>query len=118
MVQSLPGEARQVLLNLIRNACEATTTPGCTVFITLNGMPTGVEVTIVDQGTGVDPAILPHLFNFGTSTKGEKGNGMGLWAVKHILTRHGGDIRVASTPGAGTTFTLWWPRTFSPKQPS
>jgi signal transduction histidine kinase len=111
-VMALPGEARQVLLNLIRNACEATPTPESTVSITLNGMANGVEATVTDQGTGIDPAVLPQLFNFGVSTKGELGNGMGLWAVKHILTHHGGDIRVASTPGAGTTFTLWWPRSY------
>lgn len=113
-VQSLPGEARQVLLNLVRNACEATPAPDCAVSITLKGMPTGVEIAVTDQGTGIDAAILPQLFTFGVSTKGEKGNGMGLWAVKHILISHGGDIRVASTPGAGTTFTLWWPRTYAP----
>ncbi len=112
-VQALPGEARQVLLNLVRNACEATPSPDCSVSIILKGMAQGVEITVTDQGTGIDPAVLPRLFTFGVSTKGEQGNGMGLWAVKHILTRHGGDVRVASTPGAGTTFTLWWPRTYS-----
>lgn len=111
-VQALPGEARQVLLNLVRNACEATPNPDCDVHITLNGQPTGVEITIQDHGTGIDPAILPRLFQFGITTKGEQGNGMGLWAVKQILLRHGGDVRVSTELGKGTTFTLWWPRTF------
>jgi signal transduction histidine kinase len=113
-VQALPGEARQVLLNLVRNACEATPDPDCDVHITLCGQEAGVEITVTDQGSGIDPAVLPQLFNFGVTTKGDKGNGMGLWSVRHILTRHGGDIRVASTLGHGTTFTLWWPRTFTP----
>jgi signal transduction histidine kinase len=112
-VQALPGEPRQVFLNLVRNAVEATKGKATTVSITLKGLPQGVEIAVADQGTGIDPSILPQLFTFGVSTKGEHGNGMGLWAVRHILTRHGGDIRVASTPGAGTTFTLWWPRRFA-----
>ncbi len=111
-IQALPGEARQVLLNLVRNACEATPNPDCHVYITMTGQPTGVEVVIADQGMGIAPAILPRLFQFGITTKGEHGNGMGLWAVKQILLRHGGDIRVATEPGMGTTFTLWWPRNF------
>jgi signal transduction histidine kinase len=111
-VQALPGESRQVLLNLVRNACEASTDNHGSVTVTLTGKPSGVEIAVADRGTGIDPAILPQLFTFGVSTKGERGNGMGLWAVRYILTRHGGDIRVASTPGQGTTFTLWWPRTY------
>jgi signal transduction histidine kinase len=109
-VEALPGESRQVLLNLVRNACEASSADHGSVTVTLTGKPSGVEITVADRGTGIDPAILPQLFTFGVSTKGDKGNGMGLWAAKYILTRHGGDIRVASTPGEGTTFTLWWPR--------
>ena len=38
---------------------------------------------------------------------------MGLWTVKHILTKRGGNIGVDSIPGQGTQFKLWWPRTFS-----
>jgi signal transduction histidine kinase len=116
VVQALPGEARQVLLNLVRNAYEATSTPDSDIQITMNGQPAGVEITIADQGSGIDPAILDQLFSFGITTKGEQGNGMGLWSVKHILTRHGGDVRVTSTLGHGTTFTLWWPREFEASQ--
>ncbi len=112
-VEALPGEPRQVLLNLVRNACEASPALHGSVTVTLTGKPNGVEITVADRGSGIDPTILPQLFTFGVSTKGEHGNGMGLWAVKYILTRHGGDIRVASTPGQGTTFTLWWPRTYN-----
>ena len=115
VVEALPGELRQVLLNLIRNACEATQTPGSAVTVSLTGDRDGVEIVIADEGTGIDPVILPNLFTFGISTKGEKGNGMGLWTVKHIVTRHGGTIRVESVMGQGSRFVLWWPRTF-PKQ--
>jgi len=38
---------------------------------------------------------------------------MGLWTVKHIVTKHGGSISVQSKPGEGTRFTLWWPREYA-----
>jgi signal transduction histidine kinase len=112
-VDAVPGEPRQVLLNLVRNAYEASTTPGARVSLTLTGHPDGVEIVVADQGPGIDPAILPKLFQFGVTSKGERGNGVGLWAVKQILARHGGHIGVKSEPGKGTNFTLWWPRHFS-----
>ncbi len=113
IVQALPGGPRQVLLNLVRNACEATTRPGADVTIRLSGQPSGVEIRVIDQGSGIAPEVLPNLFHFGVSTKGEQGNGMGLWAVKQMLAQHGGDIRVESRLGLGTTFILFWPRHFN-----
>jgi signal transduction histidine kinase len=116
-VEAFTGETRQVLLNLIRNACEATTRAGAVISVTLNGRANEVEIVVADQGSGIDPRLLPTLFQFGQSTKGERGNGMGLWTVRHILERHGGDITVESTPGVGTTFTLHWPRKYAPAAP-
>ncbi|GAC1419943.1 MAG: hypothetical protein NVSMB62_13320 [Acidobacteriaceae bacterium] len=115
-VQAFPGEVRQVLLNLIRNACEATNRPGTRVVIELNGNGDSVEMVISDQGSGIDAALLPSLFQFGASTKGENGNGMGLWTVKLILERHGGTVRVESVPGQGTQFFLTWPRDAAPRR--
>ena len=111
-VEALPGEVRQVLLNLVRNACEASQNPNSQVTVTLTAHEEGVEIVVADQGSGIPLAILPTLFTFGVSTKGQQGNGMGLWTVKHILSRHGGDIRVESVPNQGTRFILWWPRRF------
>jgi signal transduction histidine kinase len=113
IVEALPGELRQVLLNLVRNACEATTRPDARVCVALTGNERGVQMIVADEGPGIDPAILPTLFSFGVSTKGEHGNGMGLWTVKQIVTRHGGDIRVESVPGEGARFVLWWPRRYA-----
>lgn len=111
-VEALPGEARQALLNLVRNACEASEQNQSEVRVRLTGKPAGVEVTIADRGTGIAPELMPRLFEFGLSTKGEQGNGMGLWAVRHIVEKHGGQIAAQSTLGEGTVFTLWWPREF------
>lgn len=112
-VEAFPSEVRQVLLNLVRNACEATAGTRGRVNVRVMGMPVGVEVVVADQGSGIDPAVMASLFDFGFSTKGSGGNGMGLWTVKHILTKHGGSIQVDSKSGEGTTFKLWWPREYA-----
>ncbi len=111
IVQAYAGETRQVLLNIVRNACEAISQPGARVTVAIKGESEGVEVVVVDEGIGIAPAIMSRIFNFGVTTKGEEGNGMGLWMVKHILTKYGGDVEVDSGPGKGTRFRLWWSRT-------
>lgn len=109
-VNAYAVETRQVLLNLVRNACEATSGAQGKVTIRIEGHEDEVRLDVSDQGSGIEPDLLPHLFQFGVSTKGERGNGMGLWLVKKLITHHGGSIRVDSTPGKGSTFTVLWPR--------
>lgn len=111
-IEGFPGEIRQVLLNLLRNACEATAGASGRVHVALAGQPLGVEMAVEDQGSGIEAKVMTALFQFGSSTKGAGGNGMGLWTVKHIVTKHGGSIRVESKLGQGTRFTVWWPRTY------
>jgi signal transduction histidine kinase len=117
-IEALAGEARQVLLNLVRNACEASQTAGSTVIVALIRRGGVVEITVADQGSGIPSHLLPQLFQFGRSTKGERGNGMGLWTVQHILDRHRATIDVQSTLGVGTTFTIHWPRAYQPATPN
>lgn len=105
-----PVEIRQVLLNLVRNACEASSKRGSKVLIRIEGRADEVSVTVEDQGTGIAPEMLDNLFQFGRTTKGERGNGMGLWAVKKLVTRRGGSVRVDSTLGKGSRFAVVWPR--------
>lgn len=109
-VNAFAAETRQVLLNLVRNACEAVIQRGAKVTVQLEGRAGDVRIIVADEGTGIDPAIMPRLFQFGASTKGEGGNGMGLWLVRQIVTRHGGTIDVESQIGMGTRFTVIWPR--------
>jgi signal transduction histidine kinase len=112
-IEGYPGEVRQVLLNLVRNACEATAGTSGRVEVALTGQRLGVEIVVSDQGSGIDPAVMPKLFQFGSTTKGAHGNGMGLWTVKHIVSKHRAAIRVDSKRGEGTKFTLWWPREYT-----
>ena len=98
-VNAFSMETRQVLLNLVRNACEATTQRGAQVRIAMEGKPNHVQITVEDQGIGISSVLLGNLFHFGMSTKGDRGNGIGLWAVKQLVTRNGGTVDVESTVG-------------------
>jgi signal transduction histidine kinase len=111
-VEAFPGETRQVVLNLARNACEATR-PGSRVTITLANIGSSVELSVTDHGPGIAPAQLPHLFDFGHTTKGKEGNGMGLWTVRQIVEKHGGSIGIDPDYHEGARFVVHWPRTFS-----
>ncbi len=115
-VNAFPVATRQVLLNLVRNACEAIQRKGARVSVSMKGQRDAVEMVIADEGSGIDPAITPNLFQFGASTKGERGNGMGLWVVKKLLEKHGATIQYESAPGQGTRFTILWPREFPAAQ--
>jgi signal transduction histidine kinase len=103
-------ETRQVLLNLVRNAIEATERRGAKVSVTLEGRPNDVRMVVADQGSGIAEDVMRRLFQFGATTKGDRGNGMGLWLVKQLVTRHGGAIEVESKSGEGARFTVLWPR--------
>lgn len=110
IVECFAGETRQVLLNIVRNACESVTTAGAKVSVSLNGHSETVQVIVADEGNGISPEVLPRIFEFGVTTKGLHGNGMGLWTVRQILARRGGDVKVESAWGKGTRFDIRWPR--------
>ena len=111
-VEGYAGEIRQVLLNIVRNACEAVAKPGTQVTIELSGEEEGITMSVTDHGLGIEPTVLPAIFEFGMTTKGEQGNGMGLWTVKRIVTKHHGEVKVNSKRGEGTRVDLWWPRKY------
>ena len=76
-----------------------------TVRVTdLNGTP-GIEIRVSDTGGGIRPEDLSHVFDPYFTTK-PAGTGLGLAIAHNIMETMGGDITVASRPGAGTTFTL------------
>ncbi len=103
-------ETRQVLLNLVRNAIEAISRRGAKVTVSLEGRLNDVRLVVADEGAGIPPEVMPKLFQFGASTKGDHGNGMGLWLVKQLVGRHGGTIEAESKAGEGARFTVFWPR--------
>jgi signal transduction histidine kinase len=116
-VNAYAVETRQVLLNLVRNAVETTNKRGARVIVELEGSPDDVRLDVIDEGSGIAPEVKERLFQFGFTTKGDRGNGMGLWLVKQLVSRHGGTIDVQSTPEQGTRFTLVWPRRIPENRP-
>jgi len=109
-VQHDADQLRQVLINLLKNAAEASP-PGAAVRVRLAraGEPTpGVSIVVTDSGCGMDAATQATLFEPFFTTK-PKGTGLGLYVTHDIVRRHGGSLAVTSAPGAGATFTLQLP---------
>jgi two-component system NtrC family sensor kinase len=99
----------QVFVNLITNACHATSTGGV-VTITTRAEGAHVLAAVTDTGSGIAPEVQARIFEpFFTTKPDGKGTGLGLSIVQGILENHGGSISVQSTIGVGTTFTLKFP---------
>ncbi|MCL2420232.1 MAG: ATP-binding protein [Defluviitaleaceae bacterium] len=94
-----------VMENLLTNANNHT--KNGTISVDAKAKCMFVEVTIKDNGTGIDPELLPHVFLRGVTGGG--GTGMGLPISKNIVESHGGKIDIASEPGKGTTVTFTIP---------
>jgi GAF domain-containing protein len=112
-VQAGAAQLTLVFLNLIENAVAALHRAGRTQgTITIQGRISdhNALITVRDDGPGIPPDLLPHIFELSVST-GQANHklGFGLWWVKTLLTRSGGAITVESTPGHGTAFTLRLP---------
>ena len=103
-----PAELEQVLLNLIINAMHATNAGG-TIEVGCKNEGRGVLAWVKDSGSGIPPEALPRIFDYGFTTKGEKGSGIGLPISKSIVEAHGGWITVQTEVGSGTTFSLRFP---------
>jgi len=111
MLQCDPAQIEQVLLALVMNAIDAMPHGG-TLWVStrINAIRDEVDLQVRDDGTGISPQILPHIFEPFETTK-EAGHGVGLGlAVSHsIIERHGGRIEVQSELGKGTSFTVTLP---------
>lgn len=114
-----PGQMSQVFNNLLINARQAmpqggnvTVTAGNREVHSGDPVPVAsgryVRVTVTDQGSGIALEHLPRIFDPYFTTK-ELGSGLGLASLHSIIKRHGGAVSVSSSPGAGSTFTLFLP---------
>ena len=108
----------QVFDNIIQNAVEAMAEHGGTLSVTLasqgkkDQQPSGVSVEFQDTGKGMDPAAVNHVFDPFFTTK-PSGTGLGL-SISHELVRaHGGDIRIESQEGRGTSVRITIPNSLS-----
>lgn len=102
------SELREAFTNLLLNAVDAMPTGG-TITIATSRIGECVEVTVTDTGTGIAEAVQARLFEPFFTTKGPRGTGLGLSMVQGIVRRHGGEIRMVSSLGAGTSVRLKFP---------
>jgi signal transduction histidine kinase len=97
------------LLNLVSNALDAMPRGG-TLTLAAANTGSGVRIDVRDTGTGVDPAVLPRLFEPWVTTKpAGRGTGLGLSITRDLITSLGGTITLSTSSGQGTTFTIELP---------
>ena len=100
-----PDLLEKVFVNLLSNAFKFTPEGG-SVRIELTEEEDRVFIQVIDTGSGIQPANLPHLFDRFYTEDRSMGTGIGLHLVKEYIHMHGGEIRVESEPGQRTTFTV------------
>lgn len=105
-----PGQIQQALYNLIRNAYQALTPPDGEISIESTFNDYEITLTISDNGSGMSPEVMGAIFEPFQTTK-SSGSGLGLLIVRRILREHGGEIEMKSEENAGTSVTLFFPRT-------
>ncbi len=100
--------------NLVLNALDAVADGTGVIHIRCVCHDLQAEIRVADNGTGIAPEHLPHIFEPYFTTKGEAGTGLGLFIARQVLADRGGTLTVDSRPGAGTTFTVTLPLNAAP----
>jgi PAS domain S-box-containing protein len=109
-----PTRLAQVMDNLLLNAAKFTD-PGGRVTVEVTAEPEGASVTIADTGIGIEPDLLPHVFDQFTQAdrsldRSRGGLGLGLALVKGLIELHGGGVSAVSEgTGRGAAFRFWLP---------
>jgi PAS domain S-box-containing protein len=102
----------QILTNLLENAVKYSA-PGMGIDVTVQGADGGVDVAVRDRGPGIPLEDVPKLFDrfyqAGRARAKRSGLGLGLYIAKGFVEAHGGQIRVETAPGEGSTFHVWLP---------
>lgn len=102
----------KVLVNIINNAIDAVSElqdGERRIEVKVFQTPTHILFNVWNNGSYIEPLLLEKIFEPGYTTKGEKGQGLGLYIVKALLQEMKGDIQVESTMQGGTTFTVSFP---------
>src|SRR5262245_42777982 len=108
-VNGRPAALTEMVTNLILNALDAMPEGGALSIATGDEGDERVVMTVADTGIGMPENVRKRIFEPFFSTKGEAGSGLGLAMTYSIVKRHGGEVRVSSEPGRGTTFTMFLP---------
>jgi PAS domain S-box-containing protein len=114
VVMGRPAELNEVITNLVLNAIDAMSKGGTLRLRTRLGDHRHAIITVADTGMGMSEEVRKRVFDPFFTTKGEEGTGLGLSVSHSIVERHGGDLRVDSRPGEGTTFTISLPIGMTP----
>lgn len=106
---------KQVLLNLFQNAVQHTQPAKGYIHVSIKNLDNGVELSVKDNGTGIAPEHLPHLFDrfyrIETSRARKYGGaGLGLSITQSLVELHGGTLTVQSEAGVGSIFRVFIPR--------
>ncbi|RZK99385.1 MAG: HAMP domain-containing histidine kinase [Hymenobacter sp.] len=105
------GQLNQVWTNLIDNAIDALPDAGGVLTVQLAKQVSGACVIITDNGSGITPEVLAHMFEpFYTTKPAGEGSGLGLDIARRIVQEHGGRLEARSVPGQ-TQFSVWLPAT-------
>jgi signal transduction histidine kinase len=107
-----PDGLHQVLMNLLTNALEGIEEDEgglIRVICKYDDKKRRTVIQVIDNGKGIHPNVMPHLFELFHSTKGNRGTGLGLPVARKIVEEHDGELEVRSKPGEGTTFTITLP---------
>ncbi len=110
-----PGRVSQILVNLVGNALKFTPARG-RVSVSVLALGAEARVEVDDNGSGIAPEHVPHLFERfyqvdSGNSRGSGGAGLGLPIAKALVEAHGGQIGVTSTPGIGSQFWFTLPMT-------
>jgi len=108
LITGLTDQFHQVVLNLLMNAVEAMSDGGKLTVTTELVDQKEVLLSISDTGPGIDPAVLPHIFDAFVTSK-ESGTGLGLTITYDIVHRHHGQITAENNADGGATFKFWLP---------
>jgi len=106
-IYCMPGRLNQVFLNILLNAVQAVTEGG-RIEVATDTYEWGVKIVISDNGMGIPRENLCRIFDPFFTTK-PRGTGLGLSISYSIVTEHGGEIRVESRVGIGSTFAIFLP---------
>lgn len=107
-IWGIVGQIRQILTHLVSNALDATFMGG-NISLGAEQLQDEIEIVVADDGVGMTETERSHLFQPFYSTKGDLGNGLGLYIANEIAERHQGHFLVESKLGAGTTVRLRLP---------
>lgn len=99
---------RQVIFNLIRNACEAVSLPGGKITISLFQKDENICISVEDNGCGMTETQMQNIFRPFITYKAD-GTGLGLAVTAEIIAAHYGQIKVSSSPGHGSSFCIYLP---------